>query len=324
MPKTATTMLQRYLFPEHSQIDYLGKFAQGKAGFPDAEVQALNAALAARSGDRKPALPSLRERTLRSVNGGRVPVWSKEGMSGGTVAQKRRQAELLHRVFGPCRVLISLREPLTFVEALYFQQLRGFNFENFSAACIPGIGRAPRYFDVNEWLESIWWLPSENQLGHLKFGDTAEIYADVFGKENVGLFIFEELKIDSACYLRRLCAFLGIDAEEGTRLAAGKRANDRLSPDTIERIKKIQSSSWMAWKFRLGGNRLRRQMLGLSKADRAASRPAARAELSLAWRTRILELGCQQTRKIARQWDLPLNDYGYPIPHEQGALRAAA
>jgi hypothetical protein len=308
LPKTATTMLQAHLFPCHSQIEYLGKFTEQRGEFRDAAVRAV-IMNTIRGNVFDADVDRFRRQFSQSIaptfRTGRVPLWSSEDLTVGGERRRRAKAENLRAVFGDCRVIIALRHPLRLVESLYLHLLKAHHVGTGWR-----LGAPPRYFAVDDWLHEHWRRPEKGALAHLDYARTIEILADVFGKEAVGVFLFEHLVEDAHRFVESLCRFVGVDAEEGVRLAAGKRANDRLTILELNRIKAMEKSSLQSTLFRFAPKALRERMLGTRRANQGGG---AQAPLPMTWRERLAEMTRPGNRWLMEQWDLPLDRYEYPI-----------
>lgn len=308
LPKTATTMLQAHLFPRHSQIDYLGKFVDRKSKFRDAAVRTI-ITTTTRGNLFKADLDSCRRLFSQTIaptfSAGRVPLWSSEDLTVGGLRRRQTRTENLRAVFGDCRVIVALRHPLRFVESMYLYKLK-------TAHLGPDwrLGTPPRCFGIDEWLGRHWRRPEKGALSHLDYARTIEILANVFGKDAIGVFLFEQLVENADRFVQSLCRFLGVDPAEGVRLAAGKRANDRLSTAEIDRIRAMEKSFLGSTVFRFASKALRRRMLGIRTTKPS---PAARAHVPPPWKERIAEMTRQGNRRLMQRWNLPLESYGYPL-----------
>jgi hypothetical protein len=325
MPKTATTCLQMHLFPRHSQIEYLGKvFESGPPGgtFPHPAVQALHAHVTGKG--VAPRENRCRRRLARLIRPalaeGRVPLWSREGNTFGPPRLKQQQAGLLRRMLGPCKVVIFVRHPLKFIESMYFQVLKGFQMPKLGHKAVrTRIGEAPRYFDIQTWLDVIWGFPQKGPISHLRCADTADTYAAEFGRGNVRLLMFEHFVENPPEVIRSLCRFMGIDGDEAVALMDGKRENDRWTVEQIERLKAIERSPQESLRFRQGTWPDRQRMLGLDGPQKTSA-AKARAPIPPVWQERILQFARQDHWRLADEWGLPLARYGYLEP---GTERAA-
>jgi hypothetical protein len=317
MPKTATTCMQVHLFSQHSQVEYLGKYDKPERSglqFPNPATQAMKKELL-ESTHSRPTDRCRREMAKvisRAIANRRIPLWSREGHTRGSYEDKRRQARFFREAFGPCKVIIYVRRPDKFVESMYFQALKGFQKPD-RTPWPPQLGSWPRYFDLETWLEASWNCEARGTLGHLLCADTADAYADQFGRENVRLFLFEQFVDDPESTIRGMCQFIGIDGEEGVRLMKGKRANERWTVEQIERLKAIERSPRDARIFRESRPAVRREMLGLSENNQSRSSQRATAKMSADWSKRISDFVCDDHRRLKSNWKLPLSNYGYSL-----------
>ena len=305
--------LQSHLFRRHREIAYLGK--RGREARPGvAHLERLQRTLrtdrsawASAEEWRREARPHLD----KAADEGRVPLWSQESLTGGSAARRQRCAELFHDIFGPCRILVLVREPISFVQSFYFEKLKGFNVKTGSQPSWGReFGRAPKYFTLDEWLEAISKTDPLKIRGHLQYAETVEIYQSVFGDANVKVFLFEQLEEDGPGILEEISRFIGVDPQESSKSFRGKRANERWAEQQIERLKELESSFALRWRFRLANRRQREEML-----DRAGANPTGPAEIGMSpeWRERLHHYTREQNRRLVELTQLPLQRYGYVI-----------
>ena len=231
-----------------------------------------------------------------------------EDFTVGGPRRRRARAENLRAVFGDCKVIITLRHPLRFVESMYLFKLKAAHFSTGRRTA-----DSPRYFSIDQWLSDHWRRPEKGALAHLEYAQTIEILADVFGESAVGIFLFEQLVEDPDKFVASLCRFIGIDPEEGIRLASGKRENDRLTTAQVDRIKTMERSFLQSTLFRFSPKALRRRMLERGTTDGSPSPPAARTRIPPHWKERFVELTRQGNRRLMERWRLPLDCYEYPL-----------
>ncbi len=315
LPKTATTMLQEFLFAKHSGINALGKIpraGQGRAYPTDATIQFNNHI----SGLRKPmpdtAVTEFRANVWTAAEEGRISVFSKEGLCGFPPENVEKFTTLLQELFGDCRILITLREPLSFTEALYFQHLKTYQMGK-TRGLTKHLGQPPRYFDINQWLELAFSLRKPPVESMLRFGETASAYAKVFGKDRVKLLVYEQLKTDPQKFVRELSSFLEIDADEAIELSQNRSSNVRWSENPINRLKNLDCSSWQRFVYRLSPRRGRARMLGLKGVHDLSDGPKAKAQFDPSFENRILQIGREQSRIIESIWGISLAEFGYPV-----------
>lgn len=317
MPKTATTFLQMYLFAQHSQVSYLGKF-EGESLFVTPAIKRLAKCLRQpRPFHNRRQFPELSRKVDELRASGKLLVFSDEGFTYSGRDNKRAQAETMRQVFGDAKILITIREPLSFMETLYLQELRGYHYHPSSYKRLTRkFGMPPRHFDIDPWMDNAWSCNHHGAFDHLMVYDTAEAYADVFGEQNVLVKVYEEMKGANIPFVRQLSAEIGIDADESERLTASQGAskNIRWLQGTVDRLKTFNSSPLKRWNYRwFKSTRQLKEYLGVSGPNQIVGSPVARAPISPRWRERIVEIARDQYGRIAGRWNLPLEAFGYPI-----------
>ncbi len=164
--KTATTSLQNQFFHRHPDIEYLGKFNHSRQQiepiFYDAQTtyilnQIQNKQLNTRQVDTLKQL--FNNQILPKLDSNKLPVISAEGFSSGDLWNRRRRAKNFKAIFGLCKIMIVLREPLDLMESLYFQKLKESNLKKhqFWTKC-------PDYYSIEQWFEKHW---KSSLSGHL-------------------------------------------------------------------------------------------------------------------------------------------------------------
>ncbi len=315
MPKTGTKMLQTCLFARHSQVEFLGTYIGRRKKYRqcrDPQVEALFNELI---WDRKHApdfsrcKALFRDSVAPAMETGRRPVWSWESLMEDRHEVQRQRAENLKSVFGDCRVIVGLRHPVRLIESLYLQLLKRDNVGG-RASFRTGL----RYVPVDRWLEKNWDRPGHAPKAHLEYAEAVEIFADVFGEESVGVFLFEQLVEDQPGYIEAICRFAGIDVREGVAHTMNRQENARWTQEQLDRLRAIHGSWVRSSLFRCADKRTRRRMLGLSpRGEPLAEGPRARAPVSDRWQERILEKTRAGNRRLMERWNLPLKRYGYPV-----------
>lgn len=211
-PKTATTWLQRRVFPFHPEIDYWG------SGQP-----------AHRRWIRRILTDSDTEFDAEEMHGmflaehrndARRHLISWESLIGEQSIASRWNpglcADRMKAVFGEVGIIVTLRSQLTMLPSLYKQYvLEGgdANFKGFLGAD----GRETGMFD----------------LDNLEYADTIAMYRATFGAEAVLPCLYEELSQTPDRFLMRLSTFMGVKPfalDDSTR---AKRDNQNLSQSCI-------------------------------------------------------------------------------------------
>ena len=310
LSKTATTTLQTQLFENHSQLHYFGKFTNGGVHKPVRSAFLAKKVRIIQSDKDHLLEKSIPEQLAYAKEHNLTPLLSQEGLSNGTPERKRKQALRLKETFGDCKAILVVREPVSFIQSCYTQQLMNFHTIPFgqSAKWTKKTGKPPRYFDINQWLEACW-NPQNPPQKILSTADTADIYAEVFGKENVSVLIFEELVRHPNAFVERFCKTLNINTQEAQKLLKEKRANDRITVDIVERIQQMEKSPLQRIRFRCASRQKRWDILIPNRDCTEKFRP----ELSNHWKKTIWKFCREQNQRLAAGWNLPLADYGYRV-----------
>jgi len=310
LPKTATTTLQRSLFEQHPEIYFLGKgrsFPAPKGCRSDSVHNLLEPILWRHRARYDPAASraAAENTVLADLTGQSVIVGSWETL----VLQPRSKAfrESLRRLvqaFGNCRVLVSLRNPGDWVSSLYLQELQG-HFKKRNRKHIGG--RA--FQEPEEWLRRK--TNDDGALGGFGFGWNIREAVDLLGKENIGVFLYEELRQNPAAYYTGICRFLGIDVEEGLRLTADKHFHPRITEKQLALLRETDASirRRLAWRMM---NDSERRKLFKSAAGKDDDRPAT-INFPDSLQERLAEEYRKHYQWIEAQFGLPLEQHGYPL-----------
>lgn len=315
MPKTATKTLQRRLFSAHSEVYYLGRFDgayfQGKYKqfdcCRDASVQDLMLQIA--YGDvYDPDFTECRkllEQILESaMEKNLLPAWSWESYSTDILSRRLVRARNLKQVFGKAMIIMTIRNPITLLESVYFQMLKRDNVGSHAKR-----GRSPYYRFIDDWLHDNF---DGEILPHLQYAETIQIYVNQFGIENVNVFLFEDLIDDYERFYWQICDVIGISAEEGIRLVRGKFENSRWTTRQVEVLEHIVGSGIKSLFFRFASKKARRELLELGQdGTPIVAGEKARASISPVWKKHIFETTRKGNLWLQESYGLPLEKYGY-------------
>ena len=188
--KTGTSWLQKYFYPVHPEINYLG------GPFKNDELEhLLHVLIDSRDLDFNGA--QLRKDILRLLPDGRSQKVSgicREVFSGSnyiSCENAKQNAERLFEVFGNVKIIFIIREQLDMIRSIYSQYLKiggSLKIDNF-------------IFDP---------IVSRGLIERLKWHKQIQMYYDLFGQENVHIGLYEEFKYDKQTFLTKLCQFLVI------------------------------------------------------------------------------------------------------------------
>jgi hypothetical protein len=287
LQKTATTTLQEHLFPRHPEIAYLGR------PFADAEVGALVKAIYLHE---KVEFDSGRWQRVRDakvtplLGGGRIVGLSDEFFSApGRHADRGVVAERLRWLLGESRVVITIRNQVDVLRSEYIDTIKYRPYEPFA-----------------RWIEGGLADAAASSLRLYDYAKLAGYYASVFGRANVGLFLFEEFLRERGAFLAKLCGFLCIDPEPAQPLLAGRHENPRKSARLL-RYRALRSRLLPGVAFsRMLPRRAADSLLGFLHAG-----PGATIPIDEPLRRRIEEHYRDSNRTLATEYGLPLAGHGY-------------
>ena len=314
LSKTGTTTLQQFIFPKHPEILYLGKDrtlqtpmeCTNELAFEILNPllwnhqSALNLAQLTRSKDAF-------KRTQKTKDGLWLASWEELGSR-----PQRLNLESIRRIkkgFGTCRLLVFLRNPFQRIPSEYLQSLRynyltlGKRSRGFRSLL------QPLYLDLEQWLSK---EQSSGQLPvWLGASDLIRGSMEIVGKENVGVFLFEEFREDPQQSIRSVCDFLGVDPKQAIDMLDNEEThlNARMTQGQVEYLQSLQKSPWkrlsLIWKSPRDRRRIYRQQGG----DQQLAKP----QLSDQWKGRISDSTREGHRWLSETFGLNMEQHGYPL-----------
>jgi hypothetical protein len=304
-PKTATSTFQKHVFSSHPEIDYLGKFIPGYRYRDErlfSEVEELMTSDSCRYKGVETLRRIIEEHRARCER--KALLISSESFLHVTATDLGLVAERVKAAFWPCKIIVTIRNQLDMIRSFYGMHGR-FGQYLFLMKSESEKLRIP--ISLEQWLSYSFRAPAKGFPAILHYRDVLRRYREVFGRENVGVFLFEEFVADRSAYIHRLSQFLGVDAEAMLALAEGKH---ELSNLTRGELAYFRLRSWLGSGFRFDPATMDRGELNIAFAG---SRQRAGVSLDLAWERRLKELYREGNRALQEQDGLPLELYGYPV-----------
>jgi len=310
--KTATSTLQQTVFTSHSEIYYLGKLVKSESprGCRSQEVYDLLEPVLWRRKkirDWQQQLERFQALVVDQAGADQVVVASWEALGGIKKTKFRALVEDLRRMCPSAQVLVCMRNPLTWVSSQYLQNVQGHFLKN----------NRGKIFRGRPWLSFEEWAESKRSNrdgigGWLSHGANARMAVEILGRENVGVFLFEELSQDPGAYYAALAGFLDIDAQESVRLAEGAHKNPRVSVAELEYIKGQDSNPVRRFLWRRQNQHVRN--LALQKAILMnGDTTGARVELPEHWFEPIASATRETNMWLKEELGLPVEKFGYPL-----------
>lgn len=291
-PKTATTTFQQHVFPLHPDIDYVGKFIPGFGYRTDTLATTVGGLIACDS-TVFDGVTALRDEiaTMARASTRRLLLLSSESFVQEQATDRGLVAARLFEAFGPCRILITIREQLSIIRS-FFTMHGQYGQYLFLAKDEEEPFDLP--LSMVDWLKFALRLPDRNFPSTIRYVDIIDCYCGLFGRDNVGLFVYEELVRDPVAYVRRMANFLDVDSAEMLQLQAGRhehRSRPRMTPIMPMPRRLLK---WLASPFRT------------SLAPAAPS-----TEIPEPWLSLLSDQYRPGNRRLAESYGLPLERYGY-------------
>lgn len=282
--KTATSTLQRHVFPNHPQIAYLGLPA------PTEPLEwAIRHLCQADSTDwQGERVAAILGAAAEQAPLDRLVLVSYENFALHESTDKGLVAERLAALFPGASILFTIRRQEELVTSWYLTKLR---VRIKRKAFIP----------FEEWYWTERREPHLSILDDLRYAPTIEAYRRLFGGERVAIVPFELLRRDPAAFARACAAALAIDASAFARLLAGRRENASMSQRYFD-----------FWR-RFGHLLPRRLARKWARRMPMHDGPPARIALPDAVREDIARLVAEDNRRLAELTGLDLAELGYTV-----------
>ncbi len=306
--KTGNDTIQKTLFSGHPEIYYIGKYVRNKIprGCLSQEIyNFLNPLIwnISQPLDFDRHRRVLREQILPGVEPGKFLVGSWEGLGKSPMNEYVEIIKRLQSIFGFCRIMMTIRNPLTQAPSYYLQNIRG----NFLYRNRPWMGNLP-YIDIDEWLKRT--ISKNLTLEEVfSYSQKIQVAGNLLGKENVGVFLFEELINDPGRHYSAICDFIGIDVAQGLELTRQRHMNKRITQGQVEYLQQLNNSTLYKLILKFKGPKSRKRFLDANASDGIP----ANVSLSTQWKQRISDATLIGNRWIDENYNLSLQKYDYPL-----------
>lgn len=207
-PKTATTWLQRFIFPFHKEINYLDHYKNENKWLLDLRyIDDL---------DFNPESFKKKYSEL-NIDKEKPVLISIESLSGDVFKRgfnSKRIADNLKEIFPDAKIIITVRNQIAMIDSLYKQYVNqggNCNFKKFIELPAP--------------------KPVSFSLDYLKYHKLLDYYSDIFGQDSVFVKTYEHLKENPEKYLSELFLFIGVKDFDGD--LKNFKVNRSLSPFSV-------------------------------------------------------------------------------------------
>jgi len=232
LPKTATTSLQKNVFPHLPGVKLSVRETNGPAVALQ-NVRYVAADVAKLGQDESWYLTKLRQRFEMSSGDEsqfHTMVVSNESVIG---PHPDGHAAIIQRVKAICadaRVLLVLREPMDFLKSMYRQEL-----ENYVSRICSGIQAPVPIRDFNSFVTQALAGGVKNHLAYLHHKEIVDSLYSNFGKPNVLILDYSLLMDSESKFLSEILGFVGVTCD---RVIALGRENS-----STGKLEKIQTAA---------------------------------------------------------------------------------
>lgn len=285
MVKTATSTLQKHGFARHPGIHFLGTPpATEELDWAIREVGRADSLYYDEA-----AVSDVFKRALATAPAGRTVVISHENYAFYECKDKGQVAARLKTLFPDARILFTLRRQEDLVVSLYLTRLRH-HIERKT------------YLPFDEWFRVATREPHLTVLDDLRFHTIVSHYARLFGRAQVSVLLFEELKAAPETFAHKLARILGVEAESLATLLRDQKENVSISQSYL--------TFWHHFGHMLPRSVVRAIAL---RMPRFAGAPA-RIRLTPNQQTVIRELCAEENARLEAEFALGLESHGYCLP----------
>lgn len=315
-PKAASTTLQKHLFNKHSQITNLGLYPTGNLGRDSLEIDhhclyLKNPGLRQFyhdlvMGDRH-EYDANKSRTLFKesvepyMDHNNLALFSNERFTSVffSYSDIEVKANRLKHFFPKAKIIVVIRNQFDLIESQY----RDHPFEPTSF--ITG-----KPVSINRWIDIAYEKDSVIKfLSSLKYSEVIDIYQKLFGSDNIGVFLFEDLVHRSDRFIDALSSFMKISPEQAKQIMADKHENIGLS-NRYNAYRKLMRRFAMPNVFKkrcLPGSLLSQWTDFVKTGEKRKYRIHGRN------RNNLTNFFTAANHRLNQQFDLDLNAYGYPM-----------
>ena len=304
-PKTATTTFQRYVFPEHPEIEYLGKFIPSFRYIEPVLWPELDS-LIREDETRYRGVSGLQEILAKYKDNSKhkVVMISSESFVDGWAIDRGVVARRLKEACGECKIIFTLREQISAIKSFYSAHGR-FGHNLFLSKT--ELEKAKFPMSLDNWLDYCFRMFDKNFPGILLYSDTINYYKKLFGQKNVGVFLYEEFCADRKSYINKFCKFIGVDPNIMQGLLKDNHENPNISAPELLIYRICLTLGIKPRLNRIDGNYSKLTKLLSSKYGKS------RLDLSDEWYNRLQKIYAPGNSDLVGQAGLPLDKYHYQI-----------
>ncbi len=255
-PKTGTTTIQDYLFNKHSEVMYLNNeilksditknILYSSENYVNRNKELLHKELSevlSKFDDKNTFVYS--NESLLSVSmffrlNRKPQVYT---LDVNCIARKLKTVFLESNLFSEVKIIVTIRNQQDLIKSMYAQVFNRF-FKKFRET--NSFSRFLNYsFDNSDSFI----------IDALYYNSVIKNYEELFEIDNVGVFVFEELKANPKTFIEKMSNFLKIDSEESYSLIRNKDSNKKSGKKSYKTDSVSLSSKLVPIKKYLLGNK---------------------------------------------------------------------
>jgi hypothetical protein len=293
--KTASTTMQRCLFSKHSDLNYMGEdsLSYGK----DKDI--LNSIVYE---DDLHYNHSLAENTVHDVvqsDNNKTFLYSNEDIMTSRIPSVC--AKRLAQILPDAQIIIVIRNQLTAIPSWY---------ANHGAF----LRHVPKkywksYVSFNDWMNYCFDFLNYSPLDSYFYYEIINLYASLFGKENIHVLLFEDYIKDPVKFISQLCSIMEIDKKEALALINGRHERKRLTQRQFN-MHRFQSQLFLGHQVNFS---LRIPFINKLWQKYLQGGKSAENFLTPHWHNKLLTLYQESNTQLAKSFGLPLKQHNYPL-----------
>ena len=215
VPKTATTTLQREVFLKSTSIFYAGKPFTNEQYIeldPDRYIEKIIKEIRlsqSLSFNLDEAAKEISRLSNNIAKNNYNMIISEEGLSENRYIDRTIIANRLRKLFGNCKIIITIRNQSTAIPSLYFHYLKkGMPVESsfnkwYSNSVI-------KYRENND--KDFWLIKQYN------YYELYNLYSSIFSPENIKILLYEEIMHNKKKFFTEISGFLKLENNELEKL----------------------------------------------------------------------------------------------------------
>lgn len=286
--KTATSTLQMAVFPKLEGVNYLGMPAD------DPKVASAISALCQVDGVRYDSA-SLRGALTRHLDDERINVISHENFTYYRSKDKSLIAYRIKELFPDAKIIFTIRNQRDLIRSWYLQKRRPHR----------------PFMSFKTWWKNITMYPYRTILDDVEFDSVIGCYEQLFGPENVGVFLYEVLRDKPDLFSRDVAALTGMNADAMTRALERNRLNPSVTTRHLAFSRFVTNYVPAALADTFEAAVPVKAMARFREWQARGARPKIR--LSTKQDRYIINLCAAGNRRLAERRGLPLQQFDYPL-----------